>query len=162
MNGGRAMNESKFCKEVKESLLALYPGSKLFKVHGGLYQTPGLGDLIGCIKDNVHGLYIEIETKIIKKIPKNEKSFVWKRDLFTENQKSSLRKTIKANGQAWGFIYIEPLKIIYMLDPLVPKMDEGITLENLKESIRNNYSHIIKRSPSSVIKWENLKGKIFF
>ena len=149
------MNESKFCREVKESLLALYPNSKFFKVHGGLYQTPGLGDLIGCI----NGKYIEIETKVIKHLPRRGDAVAIPNDLFTPNQVYSLNKTYKAGGIAMALVLIDTLKIIYRV--YLRYLNSPISKNFLIKFIEENHSFIIKRTPDSPIKWENFRGKIF-
>jgi len=51
--------ETRLVGRVKSALLAGFPGSFWFKVHGGPFQQAGLPDLIGCVQ----GRFLALEVK---------------------------------------------------------------------------------------------------
>lgn len=52
--------EAKVVNSIKVALKKEYPNIFIFKVHGGLYQEPGIPDLIACIRGHFVG--IEVKT----------------------------------------------------------------------------------------------------
>lgn len=54
------MKESTLQSTIRKAVLARYPGSFIFKVHGGPMQMAGIPDLVGCI----HGRFVGLEVKL--------------------------------------------------------------------------------------------------
>lgn len=54
------MKESQLQSNIRKAVLARYPGSFIFKVHGGPMQAAGIPDLVG----SVHGRFVGLEVKL--------------------------------------------------------------------------------------------------
>lgn len=106
------MKESKFSRDLKKEILKQFPGSKMVKIHGGLFQSVGIGDLVGCIQ----GCYVELECKIITRLPKRENALIWGNNLFTKIQVNNILQAEKAGGIGFGVVYIKPLKLVYWIN----------------------------------------------
>jgi hypothetical protein len=51
--------ETRLVKAIREAILAAYPDSVFWKIHGSPYQESGIPDLVGCI----HGRFVGLEVK---------------------------------------------------------------------------------------------------
>jgi hypothetical protein len=55
-----AKPETALQTRVKKALLAEWPGSVVWKIHGGPMQAAGIPDLVGCVR----GVFIGLEVKL--------------------------------------------------------------------------------------------------
>ena len=76
--------ETKLAAKIKKSIVAKY-GGFWANIHGGIYQTVGLPDMIGCIE----GRFVAMEFKT----PQNQNG-------ATEAQKKQIQAIIDAGGSA--------------------------------------------------------------
>lgn len=81
-----AKPEKKVENAIKQYIKETYPTSCLIKIHGSMYQSSGLPDIVACI----NGQFVGIEVKA----PGKEKN-------LTDIQKSWLDKIKKAGGVAF-------------------------------------------------------------
>ena len=63
--------ESKIVRQILEALKKKYPNSYMRKIHGNLFQHPGIPDILGCIDGRFIGLEVKTnngKTSLIQKL----------------------------------------------------------------------------------------------
>lgn len=78
-----AKPESALQSQIRREVLATYPGSVVWKIHGSAFQAAGIPDLIGCVRGHFVGLEV--------KMPGEE-------DTLTRRQASTLQRIAGAGG----------------------------------------------------------------
>lgn len=52
--------ETTLQRKIREELLKLFPSLYIIKIHGGMYQEPGIPDLLLCVRGRFIGLEVKI------------------------------------------------------------------------------------------------------
>jgi hypothetical protein len=91
--------ESTIVSKIKKAISKKWPNAFYFKVHGGMYQSAGIPDLVGCID----GMFFAIEVKR----PSTKTN-------VTPLQQACIEQIIKAGGIA--FVSWSETDAVQMLD----------------------------------------------
>jgi len=102
------MDETKFVNKLKK-YYNNHDKIWIIKIHGGMYQTTGLPDLIACSD----GDYMAVECKCIKS-PKRDSTIIpLKSKLVTPIQQHTIKQIHNAQGNAMVAVLLWPDDLIY-------------------------------------------------
>ena len=144
-----AKPESRLQRKIKEHLEKTF-GGVWHKIHGGPYQSSGIGDLVGCCK----GYYFNLEVKQDKDGKKYEPTEIQQKEIDDVNEEGGCGACVKSPQQAEEVVraYLEQ-KAIY-LPKKSSKKSHGVKITRSVDGTRDR-----KNIDSLEICWEPMEKR---